>query len=53
MFLYILFKAFQYEGLIHYNSKEENFPQTVADWELPTFLMSTYDAAVVSWRAMM
>jgi len=43
-------EAFQYEGLTHFD--RENIPKTAEDWRLPTFLMSTYDAAVVSWRAM-
>merc|ERR1712232_1110463 len=43
-------EAFQYEGLTHYD--KENIPKTTEDWKLPTFLMSTYDAEVVSFRAM-
>merc|ERR1712232_28991 len=43
-------EAFQYEGLIHFN--KDNVPNTTEEWKLPTYLMSTYDAAVVSWRAM-
>ena len=43
--------AFQYEGLTHYDVK--NVPNTTEEWKFPSFLMSTYDAAVVSWRAMM
>lgn len=43
-------EAFQYEGLTHYD--KENIPNTTEDWKLPTFLMSTYDAEVISFRAM-
>jgi len=43
-------EAFQYEGLMNFD--KDNIPVTPDDWKLPTFLMSTYDAAVVSWRAM-
>ncbi len=44
------FLAFQYEGLIHYDAQK--VPNATEDWILPTFLMSTYDGDVVSWRAM-
>jgi len=43
-------EAREYEGLIHYDP--ELLPETNANWTLPGFLMTTYDAAVVSWRAM-
>jgi len=43
-------EAFENEGLMHYDPKKT--PRTTNDWTLPTFLMSTHDASVVSWRAM-
>eukprot|EP00534_Pseudo-nitzschia_fraudulenta_P003816 CAMPEP_0201135666 /NCGR_PEP_ID=MMETSP0850-20130426/54442_1 /ASSEMBLY_ACC=CAM_ASM_000622 /TAXON_ID=183588 /ORGANISM="Pseudo-nitzschia fraudulenta, Strain WWA7" /LENGTH=383 /DNA_ID=CAMNT_0047406859 /DNA_START=54 /DNA_END=1206 /DNA_ORIENTATION=+ len=43
-------EAFQYEGLTHFNP--QRIPATADDWTLPDFLMSTFDAAAVSWRAM-
>jgi len=43
-------EAFQYEGLTHY--RPANVPNSTANWTLPTFLMTTHDAAAVSWRAM-
>lgn len=43
-------EAFQHEGLTHFNP--ERIPATADDWTLPDFLMSTFDAAAVSWRAM-
>mmetsp|Transcript_11851 Transcript_11851/g.25026 ORF Transcript_11851/g.25026 Transcript_11851/m.25026 type:complete len:262 (-) Transcript_11851:3350-4135(-) len=44
-------EAFQHEGLTHYDAT--NIPETSEDWKLPSFTMSTHDASVVSWRAMM
>lgn len=44
-------EAFQYEGLVHYD--KEKVPATPEDWALPSFLMSTYDGDVVSWRTML
>jgi hypothetical protein len=42
-------EAYEHEGLISYDN--DLIPQTTEDWILPTFLMSTYDGDVVSWRA--
>jgi len=43
-------EAFPYEGLTLFDP--ELVPNTTADWRLPTFVMTTFDAAAVSWRAM-
>jgi len=43
-------EAFEYEGLTHYDPKL--VPNTTANWTLPNFVMTTYDSAAVSWRAM-
>ena len=50
LLLFVLL-AFQYEGLINYDA--ENIPNATEYWKIPGFAMSTYDAAVVSWRATM
>lgn len=43
-------EAYENEGLMHYDAKIT--PRTLEAWKLPTFVMSTHDASVVSWRAM-
>jgi len=43
-------EAREYEGLTHYDPLIT--PNITANWTQPTFLMTTYDAAAVSWRAM-
>jgi hypothetical protein len=47
----VVSKAFEYEGLTHYDPSL--VPDNTVNWTLPSFLMTTYDAAAVSWRAMM
>jgi hypothetical protein len=37
--------------MMHYD--KDKVPETAEDWVLPTFLMSTYDGDVVSWRYML
>jgi len=44
-------EAYQYEGLFHWN--EELIPQTVNNFTLPQFDMSTYDGDVVAFRTML
>jgi hypothetical protein len=44
-------EAYQYEGLISY--AESQTPETVDDWILPTYQMSTYDGDVTSFRALL
>lgn len=43
-------EAYEYEGLIHYDPLI--VPNATENWTLPNFMMSTYDSATVSWRAM-
>lgn len=43
-------EAFEHEGLISYDPTI--VPANTSNWTLPTFHMTTFDAAVVSWRAM-
>jgi hypothetical protein len=43
-------EAYQYEGLTSF--PDARTPQTVDEWILPEFHMSTYDGDVVSWRAL-
>jgi hypothetical protein len=48
-------EAYQFEGLISYDSVGDTvpIPETPGDWILPTFLMSTFDGDIASWRAML
>jgi hypothetical protein len=43
-------EAFAHEGLISFDTTK--IPATSSAWILPTFHMSTFDADVISWRAM-
>lgn len=43
-------KAYEHEGLISYDPTL--VPKNTSNWTLPTFHMTTFDAAAVSWRAM-
>jgi len=43
-------EAYEYEGLISYDQKR--VPVNVSNWTQPTFIMSTFDAAAVSWRGL-
>lgn len=43
-------EAFKTEGLTHYDPRTA--PKRTEDWNIPSFLMTTHDAAVVSWRGM-